>query len=78
MAGILRLEIDDNELRLLVAAVRQVKHTFSIAEAQGRAAGEPLDPQYQPLQDMYDRLEQRLLAVAKANNIPTHRPNPQS
>jgi hypothetical protein len=36
-----------------------VKHTFSIAEAQSRAAGEPLDPQYEPVQELYQGLERR-------------------
>jgi hypothetical protein len=54
------VELDENELKLLLVAVRQVKHTFNIAEAQSRAAGEPLDPEYQPVQDLYDRLERKL------------------
>jgi len=57
---IVRLELDETELKLLLVAIRQVKHTFTVAEAQSRAAGEPLDPQYQPVQDMYDRLEEKL------------------
>ena len=63
MARTVALELDENELKLLLVAVRQVKHTFNIAEAQSRAAGEPLDPQYQPVQDLYDRLEQKLAAL---------------
>jgi hypothetical protein len=53
------VELDANELKLLLAAIRQVKHTFSIAEAQSRAAGEPLDPQYEPVQDLYQSLERK-------------------
>ena len=60
MARTVTVEFDENELKLLLVAVRQVKHTFQIAEAQSREAGEPLDPQYQPVQDLYDRLEQKL------------------
>jgi hypothetical protein len=59
---IVTVELDENELKLLLVAIRQVKHTFTIAEAQSREAGEPLDPQYQPVQDLYDRLEQKLAA----------------
>jgi len=44
------VELDANELKLLLVAILQVKHTFNIAEAQSRAAGEPLDPQYEPVQ----------------------------
>jgi hypothetical protein len=60
VARTIPVELDENELKLLLVAIRQVKHTFSIAEAQSQAAGEPLDPQYQPLQDLYIRLEQKL------------------
>jgi hypothetical protein len=57
-----RIELDENELKLLLVAIRQVKHTFRIAEAQSREAGEPLDSEYQPVQDLYDRLERKLAA----------------
>ena len=63
MAHTVTIELDENELKLLLVAVRQVKHTFNIAEAQSRAAGEPLDPEYEPVQDLYDRLEQKLAAL---------------
>lgn len=53
------VELDANELKLLLVAIRQVKHTFNIAEAQSRAAGEPLDPQYEPVQEMYTQLERK-------------------
>ena len=53
------VELDANELKLLLVAIRQVKHTFSIAEAQSRAAGEPLDPQYEPVQELYSQLERK-------------------
>jgi hypothetical protein len=53
------VELDANELKLLLVAIRQVKHTFNIAEAQSRAAGEPLDPQYEPVQELYTQLERK-------------------
>jgi hypothetical protein len=53
------VELDANELKMLLVAIRQVKHTFNIAEAQSRAAGEPLDPQYEPVQEMYNQLERK-------------------
>jgi len=59
VAKTIAVELDANELKLLLVAIRQVKHTFSIAEAQSRAAGEPLDPQYEPVQDLYNGLERR-------------------
>ena len=54
------VKLDANELKLLLVAIRQVRHTFNIAEAQGRAAGEPLDPQYEPVQEAYNQLERKL------------------
>jgi hypothetical protein len=54
------VELDANELKLLLVAIRQVRHTFNIAEAQSRAAGEPLDPQYEPVQEAYNQLERKL------------------
>lgn len=60
MARTVSVTLDENELKLLLVAIRQVRHTFNIAEAQSRAAGEPLDPEYQPVQDLYDRLERKL------------------
>jgi hypothetical protein len=59
VAKTVAVELDVNELKLLLVAIRQVRHTFSIAEAQSRAAGEPLDPQYEPVQEQYNRLERR-------------------
>jgi hypothetical protein len=53
------VELDANELKLLLVAIRQVKHTFAIADAQSRAAGEPLDPQYEPVQELYTQLERK-------------------
>ena len=59
VAKTIPVELDANELKLLLVAIRQVKHTFNIAEAQSRAAGEPLDPQYEPVQEMYSQLERK-------------------
>ena len=59
MAKTIAVELDANELKLLLVAIRQVRHTFNIAEAQSRAAGEPLDPQYEPVQELYNDLERR-------------------
>ena len=52
-------ELDANELKLLLAAIRQVRHTFAIADAQSRAAGEPLSDQYEPVQEAYNALERK-------------------
>jgi len=59
VAKTVAVELDANDMKLLLAAVRQVKHTFAIAEAQSRAAGEPLDPQYEPIQEAYTLLERK-------------------
>jgi hypothetical protein len=58
------LQIDDNEVKLLLAAVRQVQHTFTIAEAQSTAAGEPLAADYETVREAYERLEQKLKDLA--------------
>jgi len=52
-------ELDANELKLLLAAIRQVRHTFAIADAQSRAAGEALSDQYEPVQEAYNGLERK-------------------
>jgi hypothetical protein len=64
------LEVDENELKLLLAAVRQVQHTFTIAEQQSRAAGEPLDPQYRPVEEAYRALEQKLMSLIRPGEQP--------
>ena len=64
------LHVDDNEIKLLLAAIRQVQHTFSIAEQQSRAAGEPLDPQYRPIEDAYRQLEQKIAALVHPPDQP--------
>ena len=74
VARTIRLELDEQELKLLLVAIRQVQHTFTVAEAQSRAAGEPLDPQYQPVQDMYLQLEKKLAAQMETPGPVTIRP----
>ena len=73
VARTIRLDLDEQELKLLLVAIRQVKHTFTVAEAQSRAAGEPLDPQYQPVQEMYVRLEQKVAAAMDSPGAVTSR-----
>jgi hypothetical protein len=55
------VELDENELKMLLVAIRQVRHTFNIAEAQSRAAGEQLDTQYEPVQKLYGDLERKFV-----------------
>lgn len=57
------LELEDNEIRMLLVAIRQVQHTFAIAEAQSVAAGEPLATDYQGVRDAYERLQRKLSAL---------------
>jgi len=66
VARTIHVELDENELKLLLVAIRQVKHTFTVAEAQSSAAGEPLDPQYEPVQEMFHRLERKLVDLMEA------------
>ena len=60
MARKFQLELDENELKLLLVAVRQVMNVFAIAESQSAAAGEPVGSEYEPVQDAYQRLNEKL------------------
>ncbi len=55
--------LDDNEIKMLLVAIRQVQHTFTIAEAQSAAAGEPLAGDYESLRESYVRLHAKLDAM---------------
>lgn len=57
------IQLDDNAIKMLLAAIRQVQHTFAIAEAQSAAAGEPLAGDYEGLQEAYARLHDKLSAL---------------
>ena len=54
------VQLDDNEIKMLVVAIRQVQHTLSIAEAQSSAAGEPLAEDYESVRAAYERLHHKL------------------
>ena len=64
--------LDDNEIKMLLVAIRQVQHTFTIAEAQSAAAGEPVAGDYENLKEAYRRLHDKLadLAVGTATRKP--------
>jgi len=47
---------------MLVVAIRQVQHTFDIAEAQSMAAGEALAGDYEGVREAYERLIDDALA----------------
>jgi hypothetical protein len=55
--------LDDSEIKMLLVAIRQVQHTFTIAEAQSAAAGEPLAGDYEHLREAYLRLHDKLSAL---------------
>jgi hypothetical protein len=57
------VQLDDNEIKMLVVAIRQVQHTFDIAEAQSMAAGEALAGDYEGVREAYERLHHKLSAV---------------
>ncbi|MGA3040491.1 MAG: hypothetical protein ABSF54_06870 [Bryobacteraceae bacterium] len=57
------VQLDDNEIKMLLVAIRQVQHTFTIAEAQSTAAGEPLAADYDSVRDAYERLHHKLSAL---------------
>jgi hypothetical protein len=61
------LELDDTEIKMLLAAIRQVQHTFSIAEAQSSAAGEPLASDYDNIREAYAQLHQKLSDLGGPN-----------
>jgi len=58
------VQLDDNEIKMLLVAIRQVQHTFSIAEQQSAAAGEPLAADYESIREAYMRLHDKLSALA--------------
>ena len=57
------IELDDTEIKLLLVAIRQVEHTFTIAEAQSLAGGEPLGTDYQDVRESYQRLHRKLSSL---------------
>jgi hypothetical protein len=57
------VRLDDNEIKMLLVAIRQVQHTFTIAEQQSTAAGEPLAGDYESLREAYLRLHTKLSAL---------------
>ena len=61
MERTLSLELNENEVKLLIVAVRQVMNVFAIAESQSSAAGEPVTSEYEPLQDAYQELNKKLV-----------------
>jgi len=63
VAGNYTVELSESELKMLLVAIRQVKNTIQIAEAQSREAGEPLSPEYDSVRESYDRLEKRLAGL---------------
>ena len=58
------VQLDDNEIKMLLVAIRQVQHTLTIAEAQSTAAGEPLATDYTGVQDAYEQLHRKLSELA--------------
>ncbi len=57
------VSLNENEIKMLLAAVRQVQHTFTIAEAQSTAAGEPLAADYEAMREAYLQLNDKLAAL---------------
>ena len=54
------LQLDDTEIKMLLVAIKQVQHTFTVAEAQSLAAGEPLAADYEGVRRAYERLQAKL------------------
>jgi len=62
------IELDDTEIKLLLVAIRQVEHTFTIAEAQSVAAGEPLATDYGGVRESYQRLHRKLSMLGETKD----------
>lgn len=62
------VELDDTEIKLLLVAIRQVEHTFTIAEAQSAAGGEPLASDYEGVRESYRRLLHKLTTLDETND----------
>ena len=56
----MRVELSEDEIKMLLVAIRQVRNTFSIGQSQLKAEGKSLDPQYTELDSRYTRLHERL------------------
>ena len=65
--------LDDNEIKMLVVAIRQVEHTFAVAEAQSMAAGEPLADDYESVRGAYGSLHHKLSALIGGAGAPKPR-----
>lgn len=57
------VQLDDEEIKMLLVAIRQVRHTFEIAEAQSREAGEQLTDAYDGVRDAYEQLHEKLARI---------------
>jgi len=64
------VQLDDNEIKMLLVAIRQVQHTFTIAEAQSAAAGEPLAADYESVREAYVRLHDKISALVDGAGKP--------
>ncbi len=63
MARVFHLDLTEDELKMLIAALRQVRYTFEVAQRQGgvdAVAGE-----YQRLEELYEQLHGRLAGMLK-------------
>ena len=67
------VQLDDNEIKMLLVAIRQVQHTFTIAEQQSAAAGEPLAADYDSVREAYERLHHKLSALSGVPSPPKPR-----
>ena len=57
------VKLSTHEVKMLMAAIRQVEHTFTIAVAQSQEAGEPLAGDYDDLREAYAKLYRRLSSL---------------
>jgi hypothetical protein len=62
------LQLDDTEIKMLLVAIKQVQHTFTVAEAQSLAAGEPLAADYEGIRTAYERLHAKLAELVSGES----------
>jgi hypothetical protein len=58
VARVFHLELSEDELKMTIAALRQVSYTFQVAQRQG--GPDAVAEEYQHVEDLYEELHDRL------------------
>jgi hypothetical protein len=67
VARVFQMDLTEDELKMIVAALRQVRHTFQVARRQDE---DLLSDEYQRVERMYDALHGRLAAMLPPDSPP--------